>query len=161
MRKEVRSVKTVAIAATLDTRGDEIQYLQRVQVQSSTSPGAITVTVSPATVNTLWPSLAGAPPQTQKFTATVTNTTNTAVTWAVSGGSAYGTIDQTGLYTAPSAVPAGPVTVTATSQADTTKSGNATVDIQTPTKAGAYTVTVSATEGSIVSQPTTLILTVN
>ena len=52
----------------------------------------------------------------------------------VAGGAANGTIDSTtGLYTAPDAVPAGAVTVTATAQADLTKAGNATVNIKTPT----------------------------
>jgi hypothetical protein len=46
------------------------------------------------------------------------------------GNSTVGTISTAGLYTAPSAVPAtNPVTVTATSTEDTTKSGSATVTI--------------------------------
>jgi len=65
--------------------------------------------------------------QTYQCTATVTNTTNTAVTWAaggVAGGNAtVGTISTSGLYTAPPLVPTpASVTITATSQADTTKS---------------------------------------
>ncbi len=72
--------------------------------------------------------------QTTQFTASVTGTTNTNVTWQVnrvSGGStATGTISSTGLYTAPSSVPSvNPVTVTAQSVYDSTKSGNATVTI--------------------------------
>lgn len=70
----------------------------------------------------------------QQFSATVTGTNNTAVTWSLSGagcsGAACGTITATGLYTAPPAVPKNPtVTVTATLQADTTKSGTATVTV--------------------------------
>jgi hypothetical protein len=70
----------------------------------------------------------------QQFTASVTGTTNTAVNWLVNnmlgGNSAVGFISSTGLYTAPSAIPSGgTVTVTAQSQADTTKSANATVTI--------------------------------
>jgi hypothetical protein len=68
--------------------------------------------------------------QTLQFTATVTGTTNTAVTWSVSGGASNGTISATGVYTAPAAVPnPATVTITATSQADTTKSGSATVTV--------------------------------
>jgi hypothetical protein len=72
--------------------------------------------------------------QTFQCTATVTNTTNTAVTWAaggVAGGNAtVGTISTSGLYTAPSLVPApATVTITATSQADTTKSASFSVTI--------------------------------
>jgi hypothetical protein len=52
---------------------------------------------------------------TQKFTAVVSNASNTAVTWqveGVAGGDAtHGIIDATGMYTAPAAVPS-PATVT-------------------------------------------------
>ena len=131
----------------------------------SNSPPPVTVAVSPSTVNTLYPNLSGAPPQTQKFTPTVTNSTNTAVTWEVNGvaggNTTFGTIDASGNYTAPATVPS-PATfnVTAVSQADTTKSGNASVTIQTPTPAGMSTVTVTVTEGSLV-HTTTFGLTVN
>ena len=67
------------------------------------------------------------------FTATVTNTSNTAVTWQVNGttggNSTVGTISTSGLYTAPSAVPAGSITVAAVSQADSTASASAPVII--------------------------------
>ena len=70
----------------------------------------------------------------KQFTATVQNTSNTAVTWqvnGVTGGNATtGTISSSGLYTAPAAVPnPATVTVTAVSQADTTKSASTTVTI--------------------------------
>jgi len=73
--------------------------------------------------------------QTQQFSATVTNTTNTAVMWEVNGivggNSIVGTITTVGLYTAPSTVPApNPVvTVTAVSVADPTKSDSASVTV--------------------------------
>jgi len=71
---------------------------------------------------------------TQQFTATVTNTTNTAVTWAVNGiasGSAqFGTIDANGLYRAPAILPSpAQVTVRATSVASPSSSGTATVTV--------------------------------
>jgi len=71
---------------------------------------------------------------TRQFTATVTNTTNTGVTWkvnGVAGGSATtGTISASGLYKAPSAVPSpATVTVTAVSAADPTKAASAGVTI--------------------------------
>jgi hypothetical protein len=66
--------------------------------------------------------------QSQQFTATVTGTANTAVTWSIPPGSP-GTISATGLYTAPNPVPSQSVTITATSQADTTKSGTASVNL--------------------------------
>jgi hypothetical protein len=73
--------------------------------------------------------------QTQQFSATVTNTTNTAVIWQVNGivggNSTLGTITPGGLYTAPSTVPVpNPVvTVTAVSVADPTKSDSASVTV--------------------------------
>ena len=74
---------------------------------------------------------------TTQFTATVTGTTNTAVTWqvnGVSGGStASGTITATGLYTAPSALPAAQsVTVTAVSAASASATGNFTEALLNP-----------------------------
>jgi len=60
---------------------------------------------------------------TQQFAATVTGTSNTAVTWSTNGG----TVSTSGLYTAPAT--AGSFTVTATSVADTTKSASATVTV--------------------------------
>lgn len=73
--------------------------------------------------------------ETLTFTAIVTgSSTNKAVTWTVSGdgcsGAACGTISSSGLYTAPAIVPVAPtVTVKATAQADTTKSGSLSVTI--------------------------------
>ncbi|HET7871882.1 MAG TPA: hypothetical protein VFL42_05180 [Terriglobales bacterium] len=70
---------------------------------------------------------------TQLFVATVSGSANTAVSWQVDGvpggNSAIGTIDPNGLYHAPNAPTAAPVTVTAVSQADTSKSGHAEITI--------------------------------
>jgi hypothetical protein len=70
----------------------------------------------------------------QQFTATVTGTTNTAVTWTVGGagcsGAACGTISAGGLYTSPASVPSpATVKVTVTSVADSTKSASASVTV--------------------------------
>jgi len=62
----------------------------------------------------------------QQFSASVTGSSNTAVTWSATGG----TISSTGLYVAGST--AGNYTVTATSAADTTKSAQASVAITAP-----------------------------
>jgi hypothetical protein len=64
------------------------------------------------------------------FSATVTNTTNTSVSWSVNGVAGgnvvVGTISSGGLYTAPADLPSpASVQITATSLADTTKSGAA------------------------------------
>lgn len=74
---------------------------------------------------------------TQQFTATVSNASNTAVKWwvnGIAGGNAtLGTIANNGLYAAPAAVPnPATVTVTAVSQADSTKSGAAATTIVLP-----------------------------
>jgi hypothetical protein len=87
----------------------------------------ISVTVSPATPMV---AITGK----KQFTADVEATSNTAVTWSVSGsgcsGSACGTIDTNGHFVAPSAVPSpSTVTVKATSVADPTKYGTASVQI--------------------------------
>ena len=67
----------------------------------------------------------------QQFTAAVTGTSNTAVTWSVDsvagGSSSVGTINTSGLYTAPTQ--SGTHVVTATSVVDTTKSASATVTV--------------------------------
>src|ERR1700723_1601385 len=86
---------------------------------SISTPPPISVTVSPATATV------GAN-QPQQFTANVSGTSNMAVTWSVS----VGAISQTGLYTAPTTIPNPPqLAVTATSQADPTKSASATVTV--------------------------------
>lgn len=128
-----------------------------------TSSAPVVVTVSPASVTTLWPNLSGAPAQTQQFSASVTGSSNTAVTWAISSGGTTDSISSTGLYTAPTSVPSGSVTVTATSQADTTKSSSATVTIRTPTPTGTSPITLTVSEGSgagAVQHTTTFNLTV-
>ena len=99
----------------------------------------VAVTVSPTTATVI----VG---QTQAFTATVTGTNNTGVTWTLSQGGAAcspgcGTIapasTTSGIpttYTAPATLPAIPnVTVTAASVADPTKSASATVTVTTQT----------------------------
>jgi len=85
---------------------------------------------------------------TQPFTATVTGSANTAVTWQVNGviggSSMNGVVSTTvlgtaneAIYLAPSGVPSpASVSVTAISQADTTKSATATVTIQLPSRSG-------------------------
>ena len=69
--------------------------------------------------------------QAQQFSASVTGASNTAVTWSISP-TAAGTISSAGLYVAPSVIANQlTVTITATSQADTTKSASATITLQT------------------------------
>jgi hypothetical protein len=97
---------------------------------SSPPPPPVTVSVSPASTDVLTNA-------TQQFTATVTGSSNTSVNWSVSGmtggNTTVGTISTAGLYTAPAAIPnPATVTVAAAAQADTTKSGTATVMVVKP-----------------------------
>jgi hypothetical protein len=95
----------------------------------------VMVTMSP--VYAFLPPSGGAA-STQQFFATVTGTTNTNVAWSVQSGvagqgcsgTACGSINSSGLYSAPTAAPSpNAVTVTATSQANTSVSASATVAI--------------------------------
>ena len=128
-------------------------------------PPPVSVTVSPGTTVSLYANEAGnawpANLTQQQFTAVVHNSTNQTVTWAVTGEAANGTVDGTGLYTTPAVVPGNPaVTVTATAQADATKSGSGRVSILTPTILGTFpSITVTATEG-VVAHSQTVSLTV-
>src|SRR6266852_5697705 len=68
------------------------------------------------------------------LTATVSNTTDTSVSWSVngvaSGNATVGTITAAGVYTAPADLPSpATVQITATSHADATKSGTASVAV--------------------------------
>lgn len=97
---------------------------------TSSPPSAISVSISPSSAQVEVGS-------TQQFTATVSNANNTAVKWwvnGVAGGNmTLGTITGNGLYAAPTAVPnPATVTVTAVSQADSTKSRAAATTIVLP-----------------------------
>jgi hypothetical protein len=105
---------------------------------SSTTPSnppppssqSVSVSVSPTTA-----SIRAASSLT--FSATVSNTSNTAVSWSVNstpgGSSTLGTIDASGNYTAPVALPSpNAISITATSAADTTKSASAAVTLLNP-----------------------------
>jgi len=82
------------------------------------------------------------PGGTQQFAATVTGTTNTAVTWSATGG----TISTAGLYTA--GTTAGTFTAKATSVQDSTKSATATITIP-----AAQPVSVGISPSSATVQP--------
>ena len=141
---------TIAIAAgshilrvqAWDTTG--AIYRDSVSITVTSGPPQTTVTVSPSSATV-------APSATQQFVATVTGNTNTSVTWSVDGvaggNSATGTIDATGLYTAPSTT--GSHTVTATSVADSTKSASAAVTVGT-----ASSVTISPKQAVVTPEET-------
>ncbi len=112
----------------------------------STKSASATVSVQPPSVaiaiNPTTAAVNGC--NTAKFAATVTNTSNTAVTWSVQEGTAGGTVDATGLYTAPSTP--GTYHVVATSQADATKTAVATVTVSTQVLAVSVTPTAPSVQ---------------
>ena len=96
-------------------------------IVSSSGTVSVTVSTNPS-VTAVYTSAV------QPFIATVTGTTNTAVTWYVEGAqggnATFGTIDTSGNYTAPAAVPTpASVTIEAVSQADSTAIGTESVAI--------------------------------
>ncbi len=113
-----------------------------------TTPAAtITVSVSPTTATV---SSGG----TKQFSAQVTNTTNTAVTWSATSGA----VSATGLFTAPTVTATKTITVTASSVADDTKSASATVTVTAP--AGILTLSpTSINFGSVTVGQTSPVLT--
>lgn len=115
--------------------------LSLVGVLAASASAQVSVVISPATVTL-------ATLATQPFTATVTGSANTAVTWEVSGvsggNSTTGLVSTTvlgtsneAIYVAPVNVPSpATISVTAISQADPTKSASATVTVQLPSRSG-------------------------
>jgi fibronectin type 3 domain-containing protein len=91
---------------------------------ASTPVSSVVISISPlrAAVTTTQP---------QTFSATVTGSTNTSVTWSVdailNGNTTVGTISASGTYTPPST--AGTHTISATSVADITKSASASIAV--------------------------------
>ena len=106
-------------------------HVKAVAVADSTRPAIATVKVitgQPVNIAINPTSATVAPSGTKAFTATVTGTSNTQVTWSVVETNG-GTITSSGAYTAP--VTAGTFHVKATSTADSSKSAVATVTVST------------------------------
>ncbi|HEY4378767.1 MAG TPA: DUF1800 domain-containing protein [Acidobacteriaceae bacterium] len=154
---------------SLDSRGFVIQAVSLALLIAS--GGCAGSTSGPAPVNTTPQVTVSGTPQVRigsavQLAATVTNETNTSVTWAVngviSGSAAFGTISATGLYTPPSSIPStNPVTITAISVAAPTLVGAMTETIWNPQPAitsatvaqnyGATTGTLTVTGTGFVS----------
>jgi hypothetical protein len=106
---------------------------------SQTASASITITAACATPITVSPSAATVSlGQQQSFTASVCFSTNQSVTWSISGsgcnGTNCGTVSSTGAgtatYTAPTSLPpSNPITVVATSLADSSKEGTASIAV--------------------------------
>jgi hypothetical protein len=109
-------------------------------------PPNVSVSVSPNTATVR----AGL---SQPFTATVTGTSDTNVTWQVNGVTggiaATGTISPTGVYTAPVTLPSpNSVTIQAASGADSSAAGQSAVTLWNPTPVIASVSPMSVTAGS-------------
>jgi hypothetical protein len=112
----------------------------------------VSVSISPTSTNVAFGG-------TKRFQATVVGTSNTAVTWTLTGstcsGSACGTLSSATenpvTYTSPSTIPAAPVTLTATAAADPNKSATAGITI---VDVGGISVSVSPGSVNLGSQGT-------
>jgi hypothetical protein len=126
-----------SFVAVAGLAGCNIQAPQR----EVTTPGgqSVAVTLDP-------PSAAVQVNGTVPFSAAVTGSADTSVTWAVVPGTGCGTVTPVGMYTAPGA--AATCQVTATSVADPTKSASASVSVTT-TPPPAVTITVAPTTGNV------------
>ncbi len=80
---------------------------------------------------------------TAQFTATVSNSSNTAVTWTASAGS----VSTSGLFTSPVVTSTTSVVVTATSVADSTKSASATITVIPPVSVSVTPSTATVSSG--------------
>ena len=106
---------------------------------ASSGQAVVTLTVPPPppVIVSVYPASASVQVgKTQSFTATVQNSTNSAVIWSVNGvnggSAANGTIDASGLYTAPAGPPAVAIVVQAASVASPASVGKASVTLNAP-----------------------------
>ncbi len=130
------TVQTVIVTATSvadPTKSAVATLILNPPVSVSVTPATATVTLN----------------QAQIYTATILNSTNTNVTWALNP--AVGSISTAGRYTPPTTAVTTPqtVTITATSAADTTKLATSTVTVNPP-----VAITVSPTNTSLSASQT-------
>jgi hypothetical protein len=128
-------VATVTISPTAATTGAPSSAASNACLGAVAVASPVTVSVSPASAS-LQVGMA-----TQAFSATVTDTTNTAVSWQVNqvpgGNATLGTISAAGVYTPPATVSGTlAVTVTAVSLAVKTQRGSAQVVVTAPPSSG-------------------------
>ncbi|HZD76147.1 MAG TPA: alkaline phosphatase family protein [Acidobacteriaceae bacterium] len=140
------SAATVTVTAT-SSEDSSKSGTAAVMVAMPSSPptiSSVAVTCSPSTIATN---------ATSQCTATVhgTGTFSSTVKWTASGG----TIDSSGLFTAPAS--AGSITVTAASTEDATKSGTASITVQAQTPHSKHLILVmeeNRGSSSVVGQTT-------
>ena len=116
---------TVGTAQTVTVTAQSVEDSTKLATATVSLVPPVSIAISTQGSTTLLPSAS------TLFSATVANTTNTAVTWSINP--AVGTISSNGLYTAPTLINNSQVvTVTAQSVADPTKAVTALVTLNPP-----------------------------
>ncbi len=129
------SMGTVSSSGVFTPSGAGTATITATSTQDSTKSGTVTVTVTAQTGMSVSPLSAQVQVfHSQQFSAIISGSVSSAVTWSVNGivggNLTLGQIDGTGYYLAPNAVPSpAAVTITATSEADSTQSANTSVTI--------------------------------
>jgi len=137
------SISSSGMYTAPNTTGSYVVTAKSVADSATSASAAVTVNANPVVSVVISPTSASLLTNgTQQFTATVSGSSNTAVTWSTTGGS----VSPSGLYTAPGT--AGNYTVKATSVADNTKSASATVTVSTAVQHTA-TLTWTASTSSV------------
>ncbi len=123
--------KSGAITGTSSSTGQFGFTIYVTDSNGSSGNGSFSITFNqpPVSISVAPGTLTVASGGSQQMLATVSNTTNTNVTWKASSGS----ISSTGSFTAPKVSSNTSVTITATSQADTTKTAKATITVSSKT----------------------------
>jgi hypothetical protein len=120
------SARSMRVVVNGNTEND---YANITEMRVTATVMAVSVGVSPASAKL-------APGGSTQFSAAVTGTVNTSVSWTVQEGAAGGATTSTGLYTAPSTP--GTYHVVATSVVDPTRSAVATVTVTAPAATAPY-----------------------
>jgi hypothetical protein len=130
----VGSVSSAGLyTAPANVTAQQTVVLKVTSVADTSKSATATVTLYPSIQVTVTPTATSLyASQTQQFTATLVNSSNTAVTWSITP-SGVGSLSQVGLYTAPSGVIAQQnLTVTAASVVDPSKSASAVITLSPP-----------------------------
>jgi len=146
---------TMTVTVTAISNDDSTKSANAVVTVSPASTGGtsqpVAVTITPTSASVV-------AKKTQQFSATVSETTNSAITWQVNGvsggNSSVGTVSSSGLYTAPATTAKMSVTVSAVSNADSTKSASAAVSITPAASSQPVSIAVAPTTASVVAGKT-------
>jgi hypothetical protein len=139
----VGSVSAAGVyTAPASVTSSQVVTVTATSVADPTKSASASITLSPPASVSVAPTSGGMlyQGQTEGFTATVLNTPNLVVNWTINPN--VGSVSSSGVYTAPAVVSGSQViTVTATSVADPTKSGSATLTVAVASSSSADYVT--------------------